>query len=147
MGRAIDEARTTSLTKDNSPILLFDGVCHFCHNSVKFLIKRDKKSIIYYAPLQSDLAKEMLESSGYSGALPDGVILIEGGKVYFESDAALRCLFHLGGAWRLLSYLRFVPKFIRQIVYRTIARNRYKWFGKYDTCIVPESGWKERFIN
>jgi predicted DCC family thiol-disulfide oxidoreductase YuxK len=89
----------------------------------------------------------MLKSSGYSGALPDGVILIEGDKVYFESDAALRCLFYLGGAWRLLSYLRFIPKFIRQFVYRRIARNRYKWFGKYDTCIVPELSWKERFLD
>ncbi len=131
----------------NRPVLLFDGVCHLCHGTVKFLIKRDKKGLILYAPLQSDVAHDMLKKRLVNGPLPDGVILIEGEDVFFESDAALRSLFHLGGLWKMVSYLSLIPRFIRQFVYRTIARNRYKWFGKYDTCVVPEPGWKDRFID
>lgn len=112
MGRFIDEAGGAKLKKKLKAVLLFDGVCHLCHNSVKFLIQRDKKSTIHYAPLQSDFAKAMLKSCGYIGNPPDGVILIEGKSVFFESDAALRSIFHLGGFWKMASYLRFIPKFL-----------------------------------
>ncbi|MEX1188974.1 MAG: thiol-disulfide oxidoreductase DCC family protein [Bacteroidia bacterium] len=147
MGRTSLEAGRNSGELNRKPTLLFDGVCHLCHGSVKFLIKRDKKSIIQYAALQSDKAKLLISNQGYKGVIPDGVILIEGETIYFESDAVLRCLYHLGGGWRLLSYLRFIPKALRRVVYRMIARNRYKWFGKYDTCVIPQPGWKERFVD
>lgn len=128
-------------------VLLFDGVCHLCNSSVQFVLKRDKKNVVHFGALQADVSKQLIAATGYDGVLPDGVVLIENGKIYFESDAALRVLRHLGGFWGLMSYLRFIPRFIRQFVYKIIARNRYKWFGKYDTCAIPEKEWKSRFID
>ena len=147
MGRAIGKTGEFSSVSKASPIVLFDGVCHFCNNSVQFLIRRDKNAVIQFAPLQSKQAKELITATGYTGEIPDGVALIEGKNIYFESDAALKSLYYLGGGWKIVSYLKLIPKPLRQSVYRMIARNRYKWFGKYDTCVIPKPEWKSRFID
>lgn len=129
------------------PILLFDGTCHLCHGAVKFLIRRDKNGQIRYAPLQSETGKRLISDYSKLSTVPDGVALFENGNITFESEAALRSLTYLNRAWRFLSVLRFIPSFIRQPVYRFIAKNRYKWFGQYDSCQLPEVGWKNRFID
>lgn len=147
MGRASKLAGKPLGVNHTKPIVLFDGECRFCNNAVNFLIKRDEKALINYASLQSEQAKKLIKETGFVGVIPDSVILIEGKKIFFESDAALKSLRYLGGGWGLLSYLTFIPKTIRQSVYRLIARNRYKWFGKYDSCIIPEPEWKSRFID
>lgn len=147
MGRATGKAGKLSSIDKTNPIVLFDGVCHFCNSSVQFLIRRDKNAVIQFAPLQSIQAKELIRATGYTGEIPDGVALIDGNKIYFESDAALKSLHYLGRGWKIVSYLKLIPKPIRQGVYRMIARNRYKWFGKYDTCVIPKLEWKSRFID
>jgi predicted DCC family thiol-disulfide oxidoreductase YuxK len=147
MGEPIAKTRGTELKQNHQVVLLFDGVCHLCNSSVQFLLKRDKMGIIHFGALQSEIAKQLIHHAGYFEKLPDGVVLIDHGKIYFESDAALRVLRHIGGFWAFISNLRFIPRFIRQFVYRIIARNRYKWFGKDDTCSIPEPGWKSRFID
>lgn len=147
MGEPIAKTRGAELNQKHQVVLLFDGVCHLCNSSVQFVLKRDKKGIIHFGALQSDTAKRLIEEVGYRDKLPDGVVLIEQGKIYFESDAALRVLKHLGGFWAFMSTLRFIPRFIRQFVYTIIARNRYRWFGKYDSCSIPEPRWKSRFID
>jgi len=129
------------------PVLLFDGVCHLCHSTVHFILRNDPNGIFQFAPLQSEIARQLLSEAGYHQPLPDGVILIDQGNIYLESDASLRVLFLLGGWWKLPALLRFVPRFIRQAVYRLIARNRYSWFGKYDACPMPQPGWKSRFLD
>ncbi|MEZ5172954.1 MAG: thiol-disulfide oxidoreductase DCC family protein [Bacteroidia bacterium] len=143
MGRVVSGAGAKHV--DYSPVVLFDGVCHLCNRSVKFLIRRDKKGIIHYAALQSDYARRRIKEAGIPEPLPDGVILIEEGRYYTESDAVLRSLHYLGPFYRFVSLFRIIPKFIRQFFYGIIARNRYRWFGKYDACVLPEPGWKERF--
>ncbi len=130
-----------------NPVLLFDGVCHLCHSTVHFILRNDRDGIFRFAPLQSPVAKRLLSESGYHQPLPDGVILIDNGKIYIESDASFRVFQLLGGMWKLPAFLRFVPRFIRQAVYKFIARNRYTWFGKYDACPMPQPGWKSRFLD
>jgi predicted DCC family thiol-disulfide oxidoreductase YuxK len=135
------------MINETRTVILFDGVCHLCNNWVRFIINRDKKKQFYFAPLQSDYAQGILAQRENLQTLPDSVILIHSGVIYTESEAALRILKLLGGLWRIPALGIFVPKFIRQWVYRTIALNRYRWFGKYDSCQMPKPEWKSRFLN
>jgi predicted DCC family thiol-disulfide oxidoreductase YuxK len=143
MGRVGSGAGTEHL--DYYPLVLFDGVCHLCNRSVKFLIKRDKNGVLHYAALQSEYAKARIKKAGIPEPIPDGVILIEKDRFYLESDAMLRSLHHLGAFWKILSFLKILPHWLRQFFYRRIAKNRYRWFGRYDACVLPEPGWKYRF--
>jgi predicted DCC family thiol-disulfide oxidoreductase YuxK len=143
MGRVASGTGTKHLT--DHPLVLFDGVCHLCNGSVKFLIKRDTRAILHYAALQSEYARERIRQAGIPEPIPDGVILLEKEKYYLESDAMLRCFFHLGPFWKVVSFLSIIPRRFRQFFYKRIARNRYQWFGQYETCVLPEPGWKDRF--
>jgi predicted DCC family thiol-disulfide oxidoreductase YuxK len=131
---------------DDGPIVLFDGVCNLCNGTVRFLLKRDRQKKLRFAPLQGDFGQALLASRERNQAAPDSFILLDNGHVYTHSSAALRVFYHLGGRWRILSYLRVIPRFIRDGIYRFIAANRYRWFGKRDTCMVPEKGVMERFL-
>jgi predicted DCC family thiol-disulfide oxidoreductase YuxK len=102
---------------------------------------------LHFAALQSTSAKSLLEQVDHSRPLPDGVVLIHNGKIYTESEAALKSLQLVGGIWKLLAMLRFIPNFIRNPIYRIVARNRYTWFGKYESCPVPKPEWKNRFLD
>jgi len=128
------------------PLVLFDGVCNYCNAMVKFAIRNDKKAKLRFAPLQSSLADE-LRSQYNIPAETESVILIENGKVYTYSDAALRICKWLDLPARVLYAFIIVPGFIRQPIYRWIARNRYKWFGKRETCMVPTADVKQRFLD
>ncbi len=123
--------------------VLFDGVCNLCNASVNFVIDRDKRSYFKFAPLQSEAAKALGET--VTGD-PDSIVLIENGKRHDKSGAALRIARRLNGAWPLLFLFIIVPPFIRDSVYRYIARNRYKWFGKADACRMPTPELKARFL-
>ena len=103
MGEPIAKTGGTEQQLNHQVVILFDGVCHLCNSSVQFVLKRDKKAIVHFGALQSEVAKRLIHEAGYFGELPDGVVLIEHGKIYFESDAALRVLRHLGGFWALVS--------------------------------------------
>lgn len=129
-----------------SAIVLFDGVCNFCNDWVNFIIRHDRRDYFKFTPLQSDAAREILEKHLVNPAETDSVVLLENGKIYTYSTAALRIGRGLGGVWSLAYALIIVPKFIRDAVYQWIARNRYKWFGQKDACMIPTPEVREKFL-
>jgi predicted DCC family thiol-disulfide oxidoreductase YuxK len=128
---------------DNSPIIFYDGVCGLCDKSIQFIIVHDKKKIFRFAALQSDLAKQLL---GKDLSL-DSFIYYEKGKAFDRSTGALKMFKKLGGMWSLLYAFMIVPLFIRNAVYDWVAKNRYKWFGKFDSCKIPTPEQRSRFID
>jgi predicted DCC family thiol-disulfide oxidoreductase YuxK len=132
---------------EEKKIVLFDGVCNFCNYWVNFAIKRDPKKKLKFTTLQGDTAKGLLPRYNISPTSLSSVIFIENGKIYTQSSAALQICRHLKGGWKLFYGLIIIPKFIRDFFYNIIARNRYKWFGKKDSCMVPTPELKERFFN
>jgi predicted DCC family thiol-disulfide oxidoreductase YuxK len=127
------------------PIILFDGVCNFCNDSVNTLIKLDKKGVFKFAPIQSEVGQRYLESFDHTDDLST-VVLICDGRLYTKSDAALQTFKHLGGWWRFLRVFTIVPRPIRNAVYDFIAKNRYKWFGKKESCMIPTPDVRARFL-
>lgn len=128
-------------------VLFFDGVCNLCNAAVQFVIRHDKKGVIRFASLQSDRGKAALEAvSGQRGVRPDSLIFFEKEKYFIESDAALRVARYLDGGWKALAWLRIFPKGLRDAVYRLIARNRYRWFGKKQACMIPTAALRARFL-
>jgi predicted DCC family thiol-disulfide oxidoreductase YuxK len=131
---------------NDKPIILFDGVCNFCNYWVNFAIKRDKKKKLRFTPLQGETAKQLLPQYDINPTSLSSVILIDNGKAYTQSSAAIRICKYLNGGWKLFYGLMIIPKFIRDFFYNIIARNRYKWFGKRDECMVPTPELKDRFL-
>ena len=129
-----------------SAIILFDGVCNFCNGSVNFIIERDARGDFKFAPLQSEIGEQLLKENGIDKAETDSVVLIEDGKAYTHSTAALRIARKLDGAWKWFYYLIFVPRFIRDAFYKLFARFRYTLFGKKDECMIPTPEIRARFL-
>ncbi|MBN8851009.1 MAG: thiol-disulfide oxidoreductase DCC family protein [Sphingobacteriales bacterium] len=129
------------------PIVLFDGVCNLCSRSVQFILKRDRRGIFRFASLQSSLGQSLLQQSGLPTDGLDSFVLIDNGKIYTRSSGALRVLKRLGGLLSLLYGLWIVPRPVRDKLYDWVARNRYRWFGKEDSCWLPRPEWKERFLD
>ncbi|MDA9554824.1 thiol-disulfide oxidoreductase DCC family protein [Pelobium sp.] len=127
-------------------IILFDGVCNLCNGFVQFVIKRDKKANFKFAALQSAAAKEILLANQLNPQELKTVIFIRDHKVYTQSDAALQIAKGLDGLWPLAGVLLVIPKFIRNAVYQFIAKNRYRWFGEKETCMVPTPDLQNRFL-
>ena len=139
----------TDLNNEINPdqsLVLFDGVCHFCNNSVNFIIDRDPKKKFVFAPLQSELAKNILTRLGEDATVIDTIILIQHNKLYKRSRAALEIAKQLNGLWPLCYLFMIVPGFIRDLVYKLIAKNRYKWFGQMEACRIPTPEMRERFL-
>jgi len=129
------------------PLILFDGVCNFCNSAVNFVIKKDKQGLIQFAPLQSE--KGRLYFRQYNLPAADEMksfVFIEDDKVYTRSTAALRVCRHLKGLWPLCFGFIIVPRFIRDGIYNLIAKNRYKWFGVRDQCMIPTPEVRKRFV-
>ena len=127
------------------PIISFDGVCAMCNTFVDVVVRADKRAIFRFAPLQGETARQILPP------LPDdparwSVIYVDERGIHDQSDASLEVCRRLGGFWSLLSLLRFVPRALRDRVYRMVVRNRYRWFGRRDTCRVPQPGERHRFL-
>lgn len=128
-------------------LILFDGVCHFCAASVRFILRRDPASRFHFAPLQSDLARQICAAHGLNqGDLDTFVYARDGQPPLIRSDAALAVAADLGGPWRSLAPLRLIPRRLRDAAYRFIARHRYRWFGKSDACLVPTPEQRTRFL-
>jgi predicted DCC family thiol-disulfide oxidoreductase YuxK len=135
------------MANTHQEIVFFDGVCNLCQRSVQFILTHDKKAIFAFSSLQSPIAKQLLLPHGISTSEINTFILLENNKVYTRSTAALRVAKKLGGFWVSLYAFIIVPPFIRDAVYDFIARNRYRWFGKQETCWLPRPEWKQRFLD
>ena len=128
------------------PVILFDGICNFCNSAVNFVIKRDKKGNIFFAPLQSDKGQRLLQQYNLPLNNMESFVFIENEKACTQSTAALKVCRYLKGLWPLCYGFIIVPKFIRDGIYYWIARNRYKWFGVRRECMIPTPDVKERFL-
>ena len=128
------------------PIILFDGICNLCNSVVQFVIKHDKKDLFRFASLQSETGKKLIEDLHLKIPLPDSFLLISGKEVYTRSTAALLVAKNLHGLLKWLYGFIIVPVFIRDAVYNIIAKNRYKWFGKKDQCMIPTTELQSKFL-
>ncbi|ASN04928.1 thiol-disulfide oxidoreductase DCC family protein [Virgibacillus necropolis] len=126
-------------------IVLFDGVCNFCDWSVQFIIKRDPKGHYKFASLQSNIGK-MIAREHHIPSDIDSFILVDNRKCYYKSTAALRVCKKLKGTWKMVYFFIIIPKPIRDFFYEVLAKNRYKWFGKKDSCMIPSPEMRNRFI-
>lgn len=138
---------TETLHTNEHPVLLFDGVCNLCNASVQWVLLRDKKGVFRFAALQSEIGQHLLKARGMGGETLDSVVVVSGEQVLTHSDAPLEVVRLLGGGWSLLYVFRWIPRWIRDSIYRFIARNRYRWFGKQESCMLPRAEWKERFLS
>ena len=127
-------------------IILFDGVCNLCNGAVNFVIKRDPGNVFKFTPLQEKQGVLLLKKHAIDAQELDSIVLVENKKVYTKSSAALRIARKLSGLWPLFFVLLIIPSFIRDGVYDFIAKNRYKWFGKKEQCMIPTPGLKEKFL-
>jgi predicted DCC family thiol-disulfide oxidoreductase YuxK len=128
------------------PIMLFDGICNLCNASVQWVLLHDPAGIFHFAALQSDAGQQLLERQGLATQHFDTVVLVVGEKVLLRSDVPLEIVRRLGGGWKLLYIFKLVPRPLRDAVYTWIAKNRYKWWGHRESCMLPKPAWKERFI-
>ena len=134
-----------------APVLLYDGVCGFCNKTVQMILARDRRGTMRFAALQSDYGRSVVERHTELRDV-DSVVYVEtsesvGERVYVRSDAALRVLKYLGGAWKLLLAARVIPKPLRDFLYDLFARNRYRLFGKYESCLLPPHEVRSRFLD
>ena len=133
--------------RQDQGIVFYDGVCGLCDRWVRFILKRDKHRTLRFAPLQGEAAKTRKD---LPAELRTVVLVVRPGtvneQIFMRSDAALRLLDHVGGFWRILSWLRIVPRPIRDWVYDFIAQRRYRWFGKFESCPLPPPEWQDRFL-
>ena len=128
-------------------LVLFDGVCNLCNRSVQLLLKIDRKKRLIFGSLQSEKAQSILEQYGVNPAEMNSILFVKDGKIYRESDAILNICKTIGGIWKIFYLFIFLPRFLRNPLYRLIARHRYQWFGKRESCLLPSSEWKERFMD
>ena len=132
---------------DHSPILiLFDGVCNLCNRFVQFLIKRDRDGKFRFASLQSNVGRSLLIQFDLNPNLLHSIVVINHQMVLERSDAALYIAKHLGGPWKLLTVFKILPRNFRDSIYNVVSANRYRIFGKRESCMIPTPQLRERFI-
>lgn len=129
-----------------SPIIFFDGVCNLCNNFIQLIIKNDRKEKFLFCPIQSDYSRNFLLENKFISEDTNSVILFMDGTFYTKSNAALRIAKSMNGLWPLFWIFIIIPAPIRNWVYDFIARNRIKWFGKRNECMVPSTKNKKRFL-
>jgi predicted DCC family thiol-disulfide oxidoreductase YuxK len=134
-----------------APLILFDGHCNLCNGAVQWLIRRDRRNLLRFASLQSDAGRAAVAATGRTEALPDSLVLIDanGGtpRLRLRSDAAIGIARLLGFPWSLAVVGLIMPRVLRDALYNFIARNRYRWFGKRDTCMLPTPALRARFLD
>ena len=131
---------------DSRNIVIFDGVCNFCNGAVNFIIKRDPEGVFAFTPMQSDLAKELMEKHQIFNVGIDTFLLIKDGQCFIFSSAALEIAKDLTGFWYLFNILKLIPAPVRDFFYKLFARNRYKLFGRKEHCMVPTTAISSRFV-
>ena len=128
----------------HGPVIVFDGICVICNGWVRLLLKRDHGRY-RFASMQSPAGRALLLAHGLDADDPSSFLLVEQGRAFTDSDAIVRVLAGLGGAWKIAALLVLVPRFVRDPLYRLIARNRYRWFGT-TSCTVPSEAERSRFL-
>ena len=131
----------------DKPILLFDGVCNLCNGAVQTVIRWDKSSHFRLASLQSATGQTLLKKFNLPTNELNTVVLIDKNTVYLRSDAPLEVMRQLGGGWQFFYVFKIIPRFIRDAVYNWIAKNRYRWFGKEEACMIPTPEVRQRFLD
>ncbi|GAA3606043.1 DCC1-like thiol-disulfide oxidoreductase family protein [Flavivirga amylovorans] len=128
-------------------LILFDGVCNLCNTSVQYVINHDKKNVFMFAPLQSDIGKRIIERFNIDTQKTDSILLYTPeNSIVSKSTAALKIATHLGFPQNLMGVFFIIPPFIRNWVYNYIAKNRYKWYGKKEACMIPTPELKSKFL-
>ncbi len=133
--------------KDGKSIILFDGVCTLCNASIDFVMKRDRTNRFLVGALQEPISKKLLSDFQVDPAYLDSLVLVEKGKIYFRSTAALRIAKRLSGAWPLFYLFIVIPTFVRDPIYDWIGKNRYRWFGMKSTCRIPSAEERNKFLS
>ena len=133
--------------EEDKPVVLFDGVCNYCNAMVNFLIRQDKKKKYLFATLQSNFGQQVLRQWNLPVDSFDSFLVLDKGNLYSKSTAALRLYNQLPWYWKWTQLFWIFPKFLRDAAYNIIAKNRYKWFGKKDECMIPSPELKERFLD
>ena len=131
---------------DNRHIVIFDGVCNFCNGAVNFIIKRDPTGRFVFTPMQSPVGQELIEQFGAEMGGVDTFLLVKDGQCFERTDAALEITKDLSGLWHWLRVFKVLPRPLRDFFYRLFARNRYRLFGRRETCMVPTASVRERFL-
>jgi predicted DCC family thiol-disulfide oxidoreductase YuxK len=128
------------------PIVLFDGICNLCNTSVRFLLAYNKKANLLFSPLQSAKGKELLDSLNWEGERVNSLIFIEAEQVHIKSEAVFKISKHLIYPWKVVYHFRHLPKEFCDWLYDVVAQNRYSWFGKKQSCMMPRPEWTDRFL-
>jgi len=126
-------------------LILFDGVCNLCSALVQFVIRHDPAAKFHFAAIQSQVGREIFESHGLDPTDLQTFVFIADGRMFLRSDAAIEVVARFTGAWRIFRIFLFVPRVVRDSIYSTIARNRYRWFGRKEVCMMPTPEIKARF--
>ncbi len=133
---------------ENKQIILFDGVCNLCNQTVLKIIKLDKKNHFLFTSLQSEMGEKILAHLKIDPSKIDSIVLFQPkNKSYIKSSAALKIINHFGGVWKLTQFFWLFPKALRNLVYDFIAKNRYRWFGKQDQCMIPTPELTSKFLS
>lgn len=138
--------KVEGLPKDKK-IILFDGVCNLCDNTVQFIIKKDKKDLFRFVAIQSDLGQDIINYIGVDTSKTDSILLYEPGEAYYyKAEAAIKIAKALGGIYSLMGMFSVLPKSLSNAVYDYVARNRYKWYGRKEECMIPTPERKAKFL-
>jgi predicted DCC family thiol-disulfide oxidoreductase YuxK len=127
-------------------VVLFDGACNLCNRSVQFIMDRDRKKRFHFASMQCPLGKRLMEAHGMNPDDMRSLVLVSGGRIYTKSDAALRIAQELSGVWPMVGLMRLIPRPIRDWSYNRVAGNRYRWFGRSNSCRAPSDEERDRFL-
>ncbi len=138
---------TDHKASNEHPIILFDGVCNLCNASVQFIIKRDQQAKFRFAALQSEFGQKILASQNLDTSELRTFILVDGDKVHLRSTAALEVARRMNWPWKLLYAFIIVPRPLRDAIYNFISRNRYRWFGAQESCMMPTPELRARFLD
>ena len=128
-------------------VVIFDGLCNFCAHSVNFILRHEANPDLLFAPLQSAAGARLLREFNFNPEDAKTFVLIANGAAYVKSEAGIRVARNFHGAWRFLSFVKLIPRPIRDYLYDVIARNRYRWFGRLEACMVPTPELAARFIH
>jgi len=142
-----EAAEPGAATGDSGSVIVFDGVCVLCNGWIGFLLRHDRARRYRYAAMQGAHGRGLLAAHGLDLDDPVSFLLVEDGRAWTDTDAIARVLAGLGGIWRAGASIRWLPRVLRDPLYRLIARNRYRWFGRYEHCLLPTAEQRTRFLD